>query len=191
MIFSRLLPLIIIIGAIGLVWGYAHPTYTGSIAELQSDIKDFDTALDAAQQFKLKETELARQRAAIAPEDLARLEAFLPDTVDNVQLIVDLNALAERSGVELSEFNIGGEGASTPEGQGAATDPNATPVLENEATESIELSVDAVGTYESFRTFLDGVEQSLRPLDAVEVAVQDSQTGVYSYALTLRLYWLR
>ncbi len=153
MLFSRLLPILIIIGAIGLIAGYVHPTYTGSVAELRKEIHDYDTALAAAKQFKQKEAELARQKANIAPEELERLEAFLPDSVDNVQLIVDLDALADRTGVDLSEY--------------------------------------AVGTYDAFRTFLDGIETSLRPLDVVELSVQDSATGVYTYAMTLQLYWLR
>lgn len=210
MIVSRIIPILLVIGAIGLFIGYTQPTYGGSIAALKDEITNLDSALNAAEQFKLKEAQLTQQRNAMAGEQLERLEAFLPDSVDNVQLIVDLNSLAARSGVQLSEFNIAGgdSGSDTTSsartsaaplaapgvasGPGAMTPQSNTLALQtSEPTESLELSVSATGSYAAFRTFLTGVEQSLRPLDVIELSVQDSDTGVYTYDITFRLYWLR
>jgi len=196
MIASRLIPLCMIIGAIGLFIGYTQPTYDTAIIPAQASITDVDTALVAAQRFKEKEVELARQQAAIDPTQLARVSAFLPDSVDNVQLIVDLNSLAARSGIQLSDFDIaaGTEAAATAGTLNApvALAGSPTTVLgSGESVESLQLSVSATGTYAAFRTFLDGVEKSLRPLDVVELEVQDSATGVYTYKITFRLYWLR
>ncbi|MES2668735.1 MAG: hypothetical protein V4644_03555 [Patescibacteria group bacterium] len=196
---ARLIPFVLVIAAFALFFGYTQPTFGGSIASLQAEIESLDTALLAARQFKEKEVELTRERSEIPPEQLARLSAALPDSVDNVQLIVDLNSLAARSGVQLSEFDISGEetlGAATTGNIGAATagTGDAGPMLAlggEEATESLELSVSATGSYAAFRTFLDGVEQSLRPLDIIELSVQDSPTGVYIYNVTFRIYWLR
>lgn len=211
MIGSRLIPILLIVGAGALFIAYTQPTYGGSIATLKTEIRDLDMALDAAEQFKMKEVELTRQRSLISPEQLARLDAFLPDSVDNVQLIVDLNSLAARSGVVLSDFDIAGssdaEETENPQATGApmpgaapmAAGPAAAPMgspttlalTAGQPTESLELSVAATGSYAAFRTFLAGVEQSLRPLDVVELSVDDSNTGVYTYDITFRLYWLR
>lgn len=203
MIFNRIIPLLLVIGAVGLFMGYTQPTYGGSVAALKEEIQSFDTALSAAEQFKQKEVQLTQQRAAISQEQLDRLEAFLPDSVDNVQLIVDLNSLAARSGVQLSQFDIaeGGSNAAaetaaptagTPMGAAPLAPTNAPLALQSsEPTDSLELSVSATGSYAAFRTFLTGVEQSLRPLDVIELSVQDSETGVYTYDITFRLYWLR
>ena len=201
MIFSRIVPLLLVIGAIGLFLGYTQPTYSGSITALKDEINGLDTALLAAAQFKEKEAQLTAQRSALSQEQLGRLEAFLPDSVDNVQLIVDLNSLAARSGVQLSDFTIsGGESESSNGSAGTDQAPLAAPSVSggnalalqsSEPTESLELSVSATGSYAAFRTFLAGVEQSLRPLDVVELSVEDSSTGVYTYDVTFRLYWLR
>ena len=212
MIGSRLIPILLIVGAGALFIAYTQPTYGGSIATLKTEIRDLDMALDAAEQFKMKEVELTRQRNLISPEQLARLDAFLPDSVDNVQLIVDLNSLAVRSGVVLSDFDIAGSsdteetesaqatgapmpGAADPMAAGSAVAPIGSPatlaLTAGQPTESLELSVAATGSYAAFRTFLAGVEQSLRPLDVVELSVDDSNTGVYTYDITFRLYWLR
>lgn len=203
MIASRLFPVIFIVATLGLFFGYIQPTLNGSIAELNAEIQDLDTALLAAKQFKQKEVELTRARSQIAPEQLARLESFLPDSVDNVQLIVDLNSLAARSGVSLSDFDIQGgtsDANSTQAAGSAPVDPAATAAASAssvlganlaEPVDTLELSVAATGSYAAFRTFLAGVEQSLRPLDIMELSVEDSATGVYTYDMTFRLYWLR
>lgn len=203
MIFSRLIPVLLIIGAIGLFIGYTQPTYNGSVVALKGEIENLDSALQAARQFRQKEAQLTQQRSELSQEQLGRLEAFLPDNVDNVQLIVDLNSLAARSGVQLSEFNIVGDETgsnATPAGTApltAGTEPQQAPsgstlaLQSSEPTDSLELSVSATGSYAAFRTFLAGVEQSLRPLDVIELSVQDSATGVYTYDITFRLYWLR
>ena len=49
---------------------------------------------------------LASARDAMNPADLERLSVFLPDSVDNVGLILDLTALASRSGLSLSNIDV-------------------------------------------------------------------------------------
>lgn len=182
---SRVLPFIAFLIAIGTFFGYINPTYRGKIAELQNEIHNYDAALTAADRFKEKEAELTLQRNAISPDALTRLDAFLPDGVDNVQLILDLDALAARSGLELSNFD-------TAEAETRTDNQSGTIALESEdPIDSIELSMRGSGTYAAFRTFLDGIEKSLRPLDLVSLNVKSSETGVYTYDMTFRLYWLR
>lgn len=191
---ARLLPLALVIGAIAIIFGYVQPTNNGSVAMLKTQIASLDTALAAARDFKNKEIELTRQRAALPQDQLARLAAYLPDNVDNVQLIVDMNALAARSGIVLSGFNISGgtQNGGTSTGDESVSDGNGALALNTgDPVESIELSVTATGSYNAFRTFLTGVESSLRQLDVVELSVQSSETGVYTYNITTRLYWLQ
>jgi len=194
---SRIFPFVAILLAIGLFFGYINPTRTGSIAETRAQIESYESALNAAERFKEKENELIRARASIPSEGLARLESFLPDGVDNVQIILDLNSLAARSGMTLSDFDTSNDSSSSEGGTTgvtAATPSDASGGLAlaaDEPTESLDLTISASGSYNSFRDFLDGIEQSLRMLDVVSVSVIDSETGVYTYEMVIRLYWLR
>ena len=52
-------------------------------------------------------------------------------------------------------------------------------------------TLSAVGTYPSLKSFLAGVERSARLLDVQSLSVKGSETGVYTYEIKLRLYWLR
>lgn len=194
----RLSPVIALLLAIGLFFGYVNPTRTGSIAQTRMQIASYESALEAAERFKQKENELIIARANIPSDGLARLESFLPDGVDNVQIILDLNALAARSGMTLSDFDTSSDDSVTESGTSAQLAPTeAGAVVDGfaleaqEQVESLDLTISATGTYSSFRTFLDGIEQSLRLLDVIDVSVSDSDTGVYTYDMTIRLYWLR
>lgn len=179
---NRLLPVVFLLAAFGLFFGYIHPTYSGPIAVARGEIRSYDSALAAAAAYSRKESELLEEKNAIPVEDLERIAAFLPDGVDNVQLIVDLNALADRSGIRLSDFDV--ESSVAVEEGGGFGDPTS-PV------ESLTLSVTATGTYTAFRSFLAASERSLRLLDMTDLTVDDSPTGIYTYGMTFRIYWLR
>jgi len=182
---THILPAAALILALGLFLGYINPAYTGAVSDLRLEIGNLDHALASAAEYRFRENELAEARNRISAEDLARLSAFLPDGVDNVQLILDIDALAARSGMRLSDFNIA-ERASP------SADSRDTIVLGTEGpTESLTLSVSAVGSYANFVSFLSAVERSLRPLDLVELTIKDSPTGVYSFGMAFRMYWLR
>lgn len=193
---SRITPIFSILVALAVTIVYTRPLWNGPISDLSDRIDSYDAALVAADRYAQKEAELTQARAAIPPESLARLEAFLPDGVDNVQLILDLDALAARSGVTLSDFDIKGE-EGTEGAEGGATPapsplPSASGVLSDSSPiDSVELTMSATGSYTSFRRFLTGIEQSLRPMDVVSLSVDQSDTGVYTYDLTVRIYWLR
>ena len=96
---SRTLPVILIIISIGLYFTYIGPTYTQKILPLKEEISRSTTALAAADDFKQKEAQIATQRASIPQDGITKLLAYLPDGVDNVQLVLDLNGLATRSGI--------------------------------------------------------------------------------------------
>ncbi len=181
---SRFLPFAALLIAIALFFGYVNPAYTGSIAAQEAQIASADNALTAAAAYSAKENQLAAARDQISTANLDRLTTFLPDSVNNVQSILDINALAARSGLSISSIDVG---ADTPS---AAAAQKGLPIGSGPVG-SITILVNATGTYSAFHSFLVGVESSVRLLDVSTLSVKGSDTGVYSYQITLRLYWLR
>jgi hypothetical protein len=180
---SRLAPVVLFLIAIGLFFAYTSPTYSENVQALRAEIRSYDAALRAAGEYKEKESRILAVRAGLSPDARERLEAFLPDGVDNVQLILDLDALADRSGVTLSNFDV-----TSPE---ASEDGDRLTLEGDSLVESLDIGVTAVGNYDAFKTFLAAAERSLRPLDLVELSIEDSDTGVYTYIMKFRIYWLR
>ena len=176
---NRLIPTAALIIALVIIIGYVAPTFSGEIAETRAAIARTQTALLAAERFGEKENELASAKNAISPSDLARLDTLLPGSVDNVGVILDLTALAARTGVQLASINAVTSSADT-----AGENTQST-------VGSIDLHISAAGSYQAFRTFLASIEHSARLLDMVTLTVNGSDTGVYSYDMVVRLYWLR
>ncbi len=184
----------LVLAALGLFFGYVMPTYSGTITESKNQIQSYDSALAAATLFTKKENLLIAQRNAISPQSLDSLNSYMPDGVDNIQLILDLDALAARSGLTLSNFTIQDNSSATASSQNplsAALDTSAIPLQSTGLTNSLDLSVGATGTYSAFLTFLTSAEQSLRPLDITKIDLKSSKTGVYNYTITFRIYWLK
>lgn len=184
---SRILPFVALMVAAGIFFGYVSPTWSNSIADTKAKIATDDQALAAADDYTKQQNTLASARAAIEPADLTRLAAFLPDSVDNVGLILDLNALAARSGFSLANIDVTANTANVAN----ASAQQGLPTAGANPVGSIDLSLSAVGTYASLQSFLAGVERSARLLDVRDIVVKGSDTGVYDYQMTLRLYWLR
>lgn len=186
---DRILPLFALMVAIGIFFVYVNPTWSGSIAAAKAAIASDNQALAAARIYANQQNELAAARNAIDPADLARLATFLPNSVDNVGLILNLNALAARSGLSLSNIDVAKNSAST-----GSTNANTAGTLSVAAASPVglvDISLSAVGTYTALKTFLDGVEKSERLLDVQDLVIRGSDTGVYTYQIKLRLYWLR
>lgn len=195
---SRVIATLGLLVALGIIFGYVLPTWNGSIADTSTAIANDNAALAAASEYDARQNQLASQRNAIDPSSLSRLAAFLPDSVDNVRIILDLDSLAARSGLSLSSIDVAQN--STPSAA-AGTPTTASPAAPSGAPGimvsrtgtigSVDLSLSAVGTYAAMQTFLKGIEESQRLLDVRELDIKGSDTGVYAYDMKVRLYWLQ
>jgi len=203
---SKIVSVIALLIAIVIFFGYVQPTWVGSIAETKSAIDADNQALDAASRYKTQQNQLVSARNAINAKDLERLQIFLPDSVDNVGLILDLNALAARSGLSLSNVDVTTSGSGTQSkgvqngsvqqngnvGTGMANPQQAVSASTVAASpvSSVDLSLSAMGSYTALQGFLQSLERSQRLLDVRDLVVKGSSTGVYTYQMKIRLYWL-
>lgn len=178
---DRILPILALLLAVIVFFGYTNPTYSGSIAEQKAAIASDDGALKAAADYAQKASELAALESTMDQGLIDRAKTLLPDSVDNVGVILDLDALAARTGVTLVSINVAQPAAGSNTGDAIGHSPVA----------SVDLTLSAKGTYGAFRTFLTGLESSERLLDVTDLSVSGSDTGVYTYQITARLYWLR
>ncbi len=184
-----MLSIFALLAAAGIFFGYVNSRWAGEIATMKVSIANDDQALAAADDFTARQNALASERNKIDPVNLARLTVFLPDSVDNVGIILDLDALAARNGLSLSDIDVKSSAANS--GGASSQDNTVVPVSETSPVSSVDLSLSAVGTYSALQSFLKDVEKSGRLLDVRDISVKGSDTGVYGYQMTLRLYWLR
>jgi hypothetical protein len=171
--------------AVAMFFGYINPTLNGAIADTNAAIAKDDQSIATVNKFVAEENQLASKRDAINPQSLAALKTFLPDSVDNVSTILDLDALAARTGLAIQNIDVAAASRSSQSGS-LPTSAAGNPVG------SVDLTMAASGSFSALQAFLHGVEQSARLLDLRSLTVQGSDTGgVYKYQMTIRLYWLR
>ncbi len=169
---------------------YTQSAYS-QIGATQAQIKQYQDALDKAAQLQALKQQLLSRYNAFNPADVTRLQTMLPDSVDNIGLILDLDNLASRHGMALENVDV-----STP--QSAAPQQSTAGIVGATAQkyDSLTLHFTTYGTYDNFRSFLTDLEHSLRLVDLVSLTVAKQGTAgtaasAYSYDLTVKTYWLK
>lgn len=178
-----LLPIILTLAAAGLFVLYTNPTYQG-LKGHQSTVAAYDDALNKSQELKALRDKLQSARNAFSPQDEQKLVRLLPDQVDNIRLIIDINNIAARRGLAVSNVALGEVSHSSSPASSLAVGPSGDPVG------SVSLGFSVVATYEEFLTFLQDIEHSLRILDIEKLSFNAPQGGRHSFDFTVRTYWL-
>jgi Tfp pilus assembly protein PilO len=182
---------VILFGLAGAIFFlYTEPTYSGT-GSLQAQISQYNLALSKAQQLDALKTKLVNQYNSMDPAQISRLETMLPDSVDNIGLILDLNNLAARYGLALENVDV-----STPGSSAAQTGAVGGTGSGSQKYDSLGLQFATYGTYDQFRSFLVALEQSLRMVDLQTLSITRQSTtggagGLYRYDMTLKTYWLK
>ena len=110
--FKPLTPIIGIIVAVGLFFTYVRPTFE-EVRDIQDETTEYAQAVDKASELQRRIDELKAQQSSISLSSLERLEALLPDRIDEVSTLIDLSMLAKNHRLTFGDINIGGEDKSS------------------------------------------------------------------------------
>lgn len=184
-----LTPLIFIALAAGLFFMVVNPQYL-EVKELQEQIEANSSMITLATQLRDEQTKLQDKNKAISDDERQRLEKILPNTVDNVRLILDIDNIANDPALGISIKNIGitGEGDTENGNKSSAIGD----ISGNRDFGVIQLNFAFSSEYERFKDFIKKLEDSLRLVDIVELKVSPTAvSGVYDYSVKLNTYWLK
>lgn len=182
-------PLILIIISIGTFFVYIDPNYRGenldngrqSIKSLQAELAKYSKALNDTTTIRENRQSLVQKMGEINPEDLTRLEKLLPDNVDNIKLVIDMNGIAQDHNLTLKNIKL--DTTNKTEGEKLGRDDSKY------GTVSLSFSVNS--SYDNFQNFLGDLERSLRLVDITDLSVTASDSGIYEFSVTLKTYWLK
>jgi len=179
-----IIPIILIVAAIGLFVGYINPQYQ-QVKMLSAKSAQYGDALDQAKELRTVRDHLLAERNTFSSDDLNRIAHALPDNVDNIRLIIDINNIASRHGLTLKTINVGDVSDSSQARSSTATGSSGDPV--GSVTVNFSFSAD----YDTFMAFLHDLEHSLRIVDVESIDFDAPAQGTVSdYTLTIRTYWL-
>ncbi|MEI7463552.1 MAG: hypothetical protein WCK03_04140 [Candidatus Taylorbacteria bacterium] len=157
------------------------------------------SAMDSADQLISGRDKVLKDYNNLSLSDKERLNKMIPNTVDNIRLVIDLNNVAQQHGFSLKNIRAvaasqaakssSGSTQSAPVQQVSTqtTSTNiAAPVLD---TVTVSFSVSA--PYLQFISFLQDLEADLRIMDLTHMTLSANDTGTYDYSVEFRTYWLR
>src|SRR3990167_2861464 len=107
----------------GSLFFYTQPTYD-SVRALEAEIGEYNQALEKAAELQALKQSLLSRYNAFNPSDVDRLHKLLPDHVDNVRLVLDLDTLAGQHGFALQNVVINAPGTTKTADQTPVIGPN-------------------------------------------------------------------
>lgn len=203
--FKALTPVIGIIVAVGLFFTYIQPTFK-DIKSIQDETAAYAQAVEKASELQKRIDELTQQQTSISLANLEQLDALLPDRVDEVAVLLDLDTLATLHHLTLGDIEVGNQeknetGKQDTQKESVTVGPTADPlngaVLGVPLDETIHsqyatlgISFSVSGTYNDFRLFLQDIEHSLVLMEVTKITFARSEGEATAFMVTVQLYSL-
>ena len=173
-----------------------NPLYK-EIKLLRAEAVSYDEALTNSKALESQRDALTQKYNSISPENLNKLHKLLPDNVDNIRLILEIEKIASPYGMVLKDVKYDtvskDPAAENPKGNTAKSSNN------NYGSWNLEFSTQ--GSYSNFLNFVKDLEKNLRILDIASVDFSSSATigttktnipsDSYKYTFKIKTYWLK
>lgn len=181
--FRTLTPIFCIVIAIAIFFFFTQPMFA-EIQAVQNETSEYREAVENARLFNQTLQELVNARNSFSASELDRLESLIPASVDDIRLLVDLEALAEEHEMLIGNITVNN---SSNSGQSQGGTGQATSL---EELAYVDISFGLIGDYEQFRALLADLEKSLYRLEVMSIAFSAGDEDLQQYDLTVRSYAL-
>ena len=176
-------PILLVALSVGAFMWYIDPTYT-EVRALQVDVAKHDEALGKANELRELHGALEDKRNGIDDAQVDRLLKLLPNNLDSVRLVLDLDAIAIKYGMRLANLTIQERPDDVlPVGEIGAAD--------SRSYNAINIGFIVKGSYGNIRSFIRALEASLRLVDVESISFGAEADGVYNFKIHLKTYWLK
>jgi len=206
-----ILPIILVAISVSLFFMFTNPIM-GDISGLRADAASYNEALDNSKALENARDTLTAKYNSINSDNLTKLEKLLPQNVDNIRLILEIEQVASPYGMVLKDVkydatssSVAAKGTTGPPTNPAGITQSTAEVPKDYGVFNLEFSVS--GTYDNFINFTKDLESNLRIVDissitfSSDVAASPNGNGnvsgtkssadVYTYDFKIQTYWLK
>ncbi len=194
--------LIIISGA--LFFTIVNPL-RADVSSLRTDVAAYNLALSNSTDLQKTRDSLVDTYKNIKPEDRERLEHFLPNTVNNIKFVLEIERIANIHSMPVENIRFdpqkvqGTTSGAAPGGTTiiAPSDPSSS----SKSYGVFPVEFTTKGDYDTFVLLLKDLEHNLRLVDVKSVSfivplVDAKNTGtvdpnIYTYNIKVETYWLK
>lgn len=203
----NIFPIIFILFSIGIFVGFVIPMYKEA-SLLKVDVASYNQALSRSTELEKTRDLLLKNYNEISVADKEQLSRFLPNTVDNIQLILEIQKIATSYNMSLKNIKFENPQTVSNTKQSQPSSGNQPMVVSTPSTIAtlpygiFNLEFSTQAPYAVFIEFLKDLERNLRLIDVQNVTFSVPASGetkitegqdpnVYTYTLKIQTYWLK
>src|SRR3989344_88299 len=159
---------------------FIDPLYK-DVKMIQANIVQLNDAINNSRQIQEIRDVLIKRFDSISSKDLDKIKKVLPDHVDNIRLILEVDRIASEHGLVMRGVRVlAGE-----------IDPRKTLGPDEGLYGTTGLDVTVAGSYGSFVDFLEDLERGLRIVDIRTISFSAAPLDFNQYTVGLKTYWLK
>ncbi|MCA9352060.1 type 4a pilus biogenesis protein PilO [Patescibacteria group bacterium] len=182
---KNIISIIVTIVSIAVFVLVVQPQYT-EIKAMQAKGTELEDVLDNARTLQSVRDSLLEKRNAITNSDVRRLEKLIPESADNVKLILEFEQIADR-------YDLSIQAATTTKEEEGDSQQVQSFDIETKDYGIITLDFSINGGYSEFISFLKDIEKNLRITDirSFSITPPSGFDTNYSYNISVDTYWLK
>lgn len=161
-------------------YAFVYPSF-GDVSKLLDQKQKYLDSLETVNNIENKKNELLTKFNEISDVDKKNIETVLPDSLNFVRLISQIDAVAANYGISISRIS-----SKRTSSSGGISTEDTQP--QKDYNSSI-IGFSFVASYDRFNAFLRDLEKSLRILDIRSAKLETQEDGVYSYDIEFETYW--
>ncbi|MCC7160533.1 hypothetical protein IT399_02350 [Candidatus Nomurabacteria bacterium] len=193
-----IMPIILIGISVTMFFMFTNPLY-GDISKLRAEVSSYNEALANSKALENERDKLTAKYNTINVDDLMKIEKLMPENVDNIRLILEIEKIATPYGMVLKNVKYNTTDTSTtPTSAIQSSQAKGTP--KDYGVFDLEFSISS--TYNNFINFTKDLESNLRIVDISSVSftsnVQSTgpltkvnQSDNYTFNFKIKTYWLK
>lgn len=211
----KLISSILFLTASVLVFFFLIDPLYGDVKELRNNVSTYNSALNNSTDLQKTRDELVDAYKLISEKDREKLNHLLPSTINNIELILEIEKIANMHGMPVSDIrfdsSVGVKANSTDEKSTGGTAGRV--VAESDPANYLPYGIFPIsftieGKYGVFLDFLQDLENNLRIVDVKSISfnVPDAVSSdplvdpkkktlidpsIYKYLLKVETYWLK
>lgn len=195
--FRLITPIILIAVAIAGFVMLVNPMYK-EMSTLQAKASAYDQALTNSKALENERDKLTKKYNSISSDNLDKLNKLLPDNVDNIRLILEIEKVAAPYGMVLKDVKYESTKPTTDK-NGAVVGGDLSKTGSKEYG-SWDLEFTTEGSYNSFLNFVRDLENNLRIVDIYAIqfssdaplgSIKSPLSESYKYSFRIKTYWMK
>lgn len=205
-------PIILIGISIAVFFVFTSPLYNSTdplspgIVALKAQVSSYNEALNSSKALENQRDILTAKYNSFNVDDLIKIQKLLPDSINNIRLILEIEQIALPYGMVLKDvkYSVTDTTKSSTNGGGAVVQGGGTAQSLSKDYGVWDLEFSTVGTYNNFLNFTKNLESNLRIVDISSIQFSSATTTAtsgansnssslesYKYDFKIKTYWLK